>query len=147
MGVELTDNDYVPIAGYAFQHWGERTGMPYERIRPLSDAAANRIWDRARALSVAAWSEPDDAAGGLLDLRQLDQWDRGTVREWLLARVADPAAPVVVCYQPGCAVVIDWAVLCDHWLVFFWTDACAWAMDEAWILAHDGDRFAFARKT
>ena len=54
----LTDRDYVAIEGYPFQRWGERSGSPYRDIRPLGEAAARRVWERAMRLN---GDEPEGA--------------------------------------------------------------------------------------
>ena len=146
MPIELTDADCVPPAEFQFQHWGERAGMPYCALRPLSPDAAFRVWRHTAALSQAAWeNSPGDADAGLLDLRDAGDWSADTVREWLLARVGDRGQSVVACFQPRVAVRVDWGVLCDHWLVLLWTGGCVWPESGGWVLLHDGDQFLFAR--
>jgi len=152
MAIELTEKDFVPLEQCQFQHWGDRTGAPFDQIRPLGDAAAERVWARAAALSSATWSEA--APGGdQIDLGSVDG-DEKTVKRhvaaWLRRREASdgpgPDQPVILCYQPRVAVVVPWAIVCEHWLIFFWTPACAWPTSEQWVLVHDGDRFAFGRR-
>ena len=117
---------------------------PYSHIRPLSGLAAERAWARAAPLAAAASPasvEPHDQ----LDLGATDDWDADSVARWLLSRGSDPEQRVLVCYQPRVVVSVPWAVLCDHWLVFFWTAACVCDPAGAWVLVHDGDRFFFRR--
>jgi hypothetical protein len=144
----LTEKDFLPPHQCQFQHWGDRDGEPYCHVRPLSESAAERIWRRTAALAAADWA----TAGGprdtnhSLDLAECGEWDALFVKNWLLSRVPDPDQPVFVCYQPKIAVSVPWRVVCDHWLVFFWTGGCVWPASEQWILVHDGDRFAFGRR-
>ena len=74
---DLTEKDFVPLADFEFQHWCDRAGAPYSSIRPLSEAAAERVW--ARVASVRA--EESEA----LDLGALDDWDASLVKRWLLS--------------------------------------------------------------
>lgn len=146
MPLELTEKDFVPLAECQFQHWGDRTGPPYSHIRPLSESAAERVWRRTAALAAADWaaqSGPDTSDH--LDLATCGEWDADSVKRWLLGRCADADQRVFVCYQPRVAISVPWGVLCDHWLVFFWTGGCVWPASERWILVHDGDAFAFGR--
>jgi hypothetical protein len=95
----------------------------------------------------AACDAGSDVAGSaLLDLRAEESWTEQSVRDWLLAQVADREQPIVVCFQPRIAVRVPWGVLCDHWLLLFWTGGCAWPLNEAWVMVHDGDRFAVGRQ-
>ena len=150
MPFELTPKDFVPLDQCEFQHWGERSGAPFDEIRPLCDAAAERVWARTAALSAGTWSAAGPGAD-LIDLASMD-WDEETVKRhvslWLRRRDAGGSEDreVILCYQPRVAVVVPWRVVCDHWLVFFWTPACAWPASEEWVLVHDGDRFAFGRR-
>jgi hypothetical protein len=148
MGITLSEGDFRPIAGYEFQHWGERTGQPYAAIRPLTPAAAERVWRRAVELGGVPWADGGtDAGAGRLDLQRPDaEWDDRTVCRWLLERVPDRDLEVLVCYQPQVAVAVPWGLLCEHWLLLLWTGGCVWPPDEAWVLVHDGDQFAFAAR-
>ena len=133
--VELTEADFVPQAECRFQHWGEREGEPYCFIRPLGERAAERVWARLNV--------PRGASSDVLDLAALDDWDAAQVTRWLLDRSADRDRHVLLCYQPRVVVSVPWRVVCEHWLIFFWTGACAFAADGSWVLVHDGDRFEF----
>lgn len=144
MAIELSENDFVPLSECQFQHWGEHTGRPWCEVRPLGEGAAERVWRRTAALSAASWAE--GAGADRLDLRGDDEWTPESVRDWLAARGPAPDHRVLVCYQPRVAVSVPWGVLCDHWLVFFWTGGCVWPQDERWVLVHDGDQFAFGRR-
>ncbi len=149
MAFPLSDTDFVPLDQCQFQRWGERGGPPFSEIRPLGEAAAERVWARAVALSSAAWAR-DGADADEIDLASVDGDEDAVKRRvaaWLRRRDAGgrPDEPVILCYQPRVAVVVPWRVVCDHWLVFFWTPGCAWPVSEDWVLVHDGDRFAFGR--
>jgi len=154
MGITLSEADFRPIAGYEFQHWGERSAQPpYAAIRPLTPVAAERVWRRAAQLGTTPWADVTAGAGdaapgaGRLDLQRPDaDWDERTVRRWLLDRVPDRDLQVIVCYQPTVAIAVPWGLLCDHWLVLLWTGGCVWPPSEAWVLVHDGDQFAFASR-
>ena len=135
---ELTENDFVPLAQFQFQHWCDRCGPPYSFIRPLREAAAERVW--ARVASARA----EESGSEALDLGALDDWDASLVKRWLLSRDSDAGRHVLLCYQPRVVVSVPWGIVCEHWLVFFWTAARACADDGAWVLTHDGDRFEFA---
>jgi hypothetical protein len=137
MPPELTERDFLPQAECRFQHWGDRDGEPFCHIRPLSEAAAERLWRRAAVLL------DTQRSGIFLDLAECGEWDVDSVKGWLLDRFPDRDEPVFVCYQPRVAVRVPWGVLCDHWLTFFWTAGCVSPADERWSLVHDGDRFAF----
>src|SRR5215217_1220051 len=100
MGWELTEKDYVPLAECQFQHWGERCGAPYSHIRPLSAAAAERVWRRTAALAATGWAEADAGDCDRLDLAACGDWDASTVRQWMLSRCVDRNQTVFVCYQP-----------------------------------------------
>ena len=143
----LTESDYRPIEGYPFQRWGERTGRPFRDIRPLSEAAAARVWKRTLRIHAADWDGPipHDAypRRRALDLSGAD-WTEESVRGWLMDTV--PAAddePVLVSYAPQWAVTVDWSVLCEYWLTFFWTAAAVRVPDERWVLYQADDRLAF----
>ena len=144
--LQLREQDYLPLAECAFQHWGEREGEPFTHLRPLTPDAAERVWRRTSVMAARQWAESADDAAGVLDLRTADDWDTESVRDWLLTQVADREAPVVVCYQPRIAVQLPWGVACEHWLQFFWTSGCAFPISEDWVMVHDGDRFAVGRK-
>jgi hypothetical protein len=156
----LVASDYRPIAGYAFQRWGERSGEPYSRIRPLTEVAARRVWLRTLQLAPPsagpAWDEPAEAADALpaelfpeqlrLELNSdADGWDADSVRAWL-AGLAVQSQPVLLCYAPQWAVEVDWDVFCDHWLVFTWVEACAWPASEEWLLRCGSQRLVFGRR-
>ena len=145
MPLELTEKDFLPLAECQFQHWGDRAGTPYSHIRPLSESASERVWRRTAALAATEWAESAADASDRLDLATCGDWDADSVKAWLLARVPDRDQDVFVCYQPRVAIRVPWDVLCDHWLVFFWTGGCVWPASERWILVHDGDAFAFGR--
>ena len=138
MPVELTETDFLPRAECQFQHWGERDGEPFCHIRPLSEAAAERLWYRRGNVTALRRNQVD------LNLAECGDWDADFVTRWLLDRCPDRAERVFVCYQPRVAVSVPWGVLCDHWLTFFWTAGCVWPADERWSLVHDGDRFTFS---
>ena len=151
MPIELTDADYAPLAELQFQHWGERARPPFSELRPLTADAALRVWQRTAALAAAGWAEAgegegDDVHAGRLDLRNEADWSESSVREWLLARVADRDEPVIACFQPRVAVRVAWGVLCDHWLVLLWTGGCVWPASAGWVLVHDGDQFLFGKR-
>ena len=137
MAIELTETDFRPLSECQFQHWGERDGEPFCHVRPLTESAAERIWRRAGAL---AGGRKNDLC---LDLAECGEWDADFVTRWLLDRFPDRDERVFVSYQPRVAICVPWGVLCDHWLVFFWTAGCVWPAGEQWLLTHDGDRFAF----
>jgi hypothetical protein len=154
--LELCEHDYLPLAECTFQHWGEREGEPFSHLRPLTPDAAERVWRRTSAMAAQEWAACEAGGGGdvggiagrsaMLDLRVEESWTEATVRQWLLEQVADREQPIVVCYQPAIAVRVPWGVLCDHWLLLFWTGGCAWPLNEAWVMVHDGDRFAVGRR-
>ena len=139
---ELTEADFVPLAACAFQPWGERDGPPFSDIRPLGEVAAERLWSQVSPLAASLASRAAEDAH-VLDLSESDDWDASSVSRWLLSRASDPSEPVLVCYQPRVVVSVPWDVVCDHWLVFFWTGACVYAPGGRWALVHDGDRFTF----
>ena len=143
MGIELTENDFVPLAECEFQHWGERSGPPFEAMRALSPDAAERVWRRTAETAGAAWGGD---AGEQLDLAAPGDWSEASVREWLLARGGGRDEQVVVCFQPRVAVALEWGTLCDHWLLVLWTGGCVWPRSGEWVMVHDGDRFAFGRR-
>ncbi len=148
-GIDLGENDYLPLAQCAFQHWGEREGEPFTRIRPLTPDAAERVWRRTASMAAQEWAagvNGADPGEALLDLRAIDSWTEQTVRDWLLDRVGDRDELVLVCYQPRVAIRVPWGTLCDHWLKLFWTGGCAWPLSERWVMVHDGDRFAIGRR-
>jgi hypothetical protein len=147
----LTDRDYVPVEGYAFQRWGERSGSPYRDVRPLGESAARRVWERAMRLN---GDEPDDALPphtfplqARLDLRSADgDWNEETVRAWLLEQHARRDEKVLVCYGPKWAVEVSWGVFCDYWLVFLWvTPCCVRPASEEWFLRHSDETFLFGQ--
>src|SRR5688500_14357912 len=149
--VPLTERDYVGIDGYPFQRWGERAGSPYRDIRPLGESAARRVWERAMRIN---GDEPDSALPRetfphqvCLDLRAAgSDWDEHSVRAWLLERHAGRGDKVLVCYGPQWAVVVDWGVFCDYWLVFLWvTPCCVRPASEEWFLRYADEAFAFGR--
>src|SRR5688500_3725056 len=112
MPIQLADADFLPLSECDFQHWGERSGMPYCEIRPLGPGAARRVWQRTVAMAALAWSDEeagDDSAR--LDLRGTDDWDEPAVTRWMRGHVTNPDEPVIVCYQPGVAVMVPWGVL------------------------------------
>lgn len=147
MAIELTHADYAPPAELQFQHWGERPGMPYSALRPLTPDAARRVWRHTAAAAAGAWADGGRrdaaAAAGRFDLREVPDWSESSVRDWLLTRVADRDLPVLACFQPTVAVRLPWGVLCDHWLVLLWTGGCVWPVTGDWVLIHDGDLFEF----
>jgi hypothetical protein len=140
----FTDADLLPQEACRFQHWGERDGAPFSDIRPLTDAAAERVWARVAPRAGASAIDTGASDTGLeLDLNMLDDWDAATVKAWLLALPAVPGERVLVCDQPQVAVSVPWAAVCEHWLVFFWTGACVCDCSGKWVLVHDGDAFRF----
>jgi hypothetical protein len=143
--LQLREQDYLPLADCAFQHWGEREGEPFTHLRPLTPDASERAWQRTSAMTARQWAESaaDDA---VLDLQILDEWNPESVRDWLLSQIADRDQAIVVCYQPRVAIRVPWGVACDHWLHFFWTSGCAFPLSEEWVMVHDGDRFAVGRR-
>jgi hypothetical protein len=154
MSLTLRETDYQPIDGYPFQRWGARQGPPFDDIRPLTPAAAERAGRRALQIGSVATDdeEGDDALASdlyerqaRLDLAGLIEWDEAYVRDWLLRHLPDRSQDVLVSYGPPWAVRVPWGAFCDHWLTFCWPDACcAWPAagdDEAWLLRHDRDRF------
>ena len=143
MAIELSESDYLPQWACEFQHWGERTGEPYEHLRPLKGDAAEKVWRRTVAMAAATWTTGSGSAE--LDLRTGD-WDGPSVRDWLLSRVPDRDQLLIVCYQPHIVLCVPWGVLCDHWLLLLWTGGCAYPASEDWVLVHDGDRFALGFK-
>ena len=144
MDLDLRETDFVPLSECQFQHWGERDGPPFSDIRPLSESAAERVWARVSPLAAAVSSDAVDD-GRALDLAARDDWDASTVCRWLRSLVSDGDERVLICYQPRVVVSVPWDTACAHWLVFFWTAACVYAPRGTWVLAHDGDRFAFGR--
>lgn len=146
----LREADYRPIDGYPFQRWGERTGPPFVDIRPLTSAAAARVWRRTVELNGHGWDDalPPDAfpEQSVLDLRDAAlAWDRQVVRDWLLGRQPDRDVRVLACYGPEWAVELAWGAFCDHWLTFLWVDACAWPVCESWLLRFANERLTFGR--
>ena len=151
-GFTLTGRDYRPLAGYPFQRWGERTGLPFAGLRPLGPDAARRAWRRAAQITGGEWDAglPPDRYPhqDRLDLRDPNTpWDEATVRDWLLARLADRDQRVLACYGPEWTVELDWGTFCDHWLTFLWVDACAWPTSEAWFLRCCNELFVLGRRT
>ena len=140
MPLDLRECDYLPLSACEFQHWGERSGPPFDMIRPLGPDAAERVWRNTVAMAAATWTA--GPGGALLDLAADDDWDEGVVRDWLLAHVPDRDLDLIVCFQPRIAVCLPWGTLCDHWLTVLWTGACAFPASGEWVLVHDGDRFA-----
>jgi hypothetical protein len=146
--ISLTEKDYRPLAGYPFQRWGERTGLPFASLRPLGPDAARRAWRRTAELAGGEWDGglPPDRypSQSRLDLRDpATPWDEGSVRDWLLARFPDRDRRVLACYGPDWAVEIGWGTFCDHWLTFLWVDACAWPVSEQWFLRYCNDAMVF----
>ena len=143
MTIELVETDFLPLDQCEFQHWGERTGPPFCHMRALAGDAAERVWRRTADTASAAW----DGADEQLDLTAAGDWSESSVRAWLLARGGDRDEQVIACFQPRVAVSLPWGVLCDHWLLVLWTGGCVWPRSGHWLLVHDGDRFAFGRKS
>jgi hypothetical protein len=143
--LQLREQDYLPLAECAFQHWGQREGEPFTHLRPLTPDAAQRVWHRTSAMAAREWADSADA-DAVLDLRALDDWSNDSVRDWLLGQVGNREQAIVVCYQPKVAVHVPWGVACDHWLKLFWTSGCAFPLSEEWVMVHDGDRFAVGKR-
>ena len=143
MGIVLTEKDYQPLATYTFQHWNERTGPAFCNMRPLTEDAARRVWQRACVMTQAAWA--DGEGNHRFDLQNSD-WDGPRVRDWLLACVPERDHRVIVCFQPQSAISVPWGDLCDHWLLLLWTGGCAWPADERWVMVHDGEQFVFGKR-
>jgi hypothetical protein len=143
----LRESDFESIDGYPFQRWGARQGPPFDEIRPLTAAAAERAG--RRAMQIGSVDDDDVLATDLyrrqvrLDLAALTEWDEGYVRDWLLRNLPDRAQPVLVSYGATWAVRVPWGSFCDHWLTFCWPNACcAWPVEqETWALRYERDRF------
>src|SRR5688500_3769730 len=60
--LQLREQDYLPLAECAFQHWGEREGEPFTHLRPLTPDAAERIWRRTSVMAARQWAESADDA-------------------------------------------------------------------------------------
>lgn len=147
-GFEMNDADFVPLSDFQLHwRWTEQNHTllsPEElaRIRPLDEVAAKRAWDRAASWHAGA-APDDDGRPSMEHFPSLETLERAHEQDgaaWLAARLGESGrTPILVTWQPNCAVLTDAELFTRHWESFCYPasdDVDVWPLDAAWVVTY-----------